>query len=129
MPTRKLASFPNSRIRPRPATREAFARKITIPVGAPVKILDANLDRTYFSLENVAPPDEANNNTLKFGYAPQGAEGSPPADLVNQGWTILPGSGLADEPSPQEVWAINLGDVIAAGPGSDIIISIEEGQG
>lgn len=133
MPTRKLASFPNSRIKPRPATRDAVDFVFTLPSsgvlgtpGAPVKILDANENRTYFNLENIAPDPAINLNSLRFGYAPLGAEGAPPADLTTNGFTIVPGAGLADQPSPQELWAVNMSDVDAT---NNIVISVEEGQG
>jgi hypothetical protein len=140
IPSIKLASFPSSRNRPRPATRFVTPNlgEFTLPAsgtigvpGAPVKLMDVNASRTYFNIENnaenmVGGVPYSPTNTLKFGYAPLGQEGAPPADLALNGFVLVPGSGIADEPSPQEIWAVNMCD---NDKDAVVIGSVEEGVG
>jgi hypothetical protein len=56
MPITLLASFPNSRIKPRPSTQAANTYQVTLDhLGNPItKIAFANLNRTYIALENLS---------------------------------------------------------------------------
>ena len=118
LPSRKLASFPNSRIKPRPATREATTDQFTIPSMVPTLILSFNENRTYFNLRNLA----VSAQNLRYGFTPLGDEGNPPVNLATDGFTLEAGDLVADEPSPQEIWVYN--ESLAP-----LIINVEEGQG
>jgi hypothetical protein len=61
----QLASFPNSRIKPRPATSQATTIQVTIPSGGLTATLVAAADpnRTYANLRNFSGAD------MYYGYA------------------------------------------------------------
>jgi len=127
MTTRKLASFPNSRIRPRPATRTARTLQDTLlgsgfvgTPGTPIKVLDRNDNRTYWTVLS-----RSTANEIRFDYAVLGTEGTPPPNILTQGFVLPPSAGLADEPSPQELWMVNMCNIV----GTNLLVSIEEGEG
>ena len=125
--TFELASFPNTRNKVSNATQRAIPLRIVIPAsgalgtpGTPVKLLDYNASRTYFKIINLNLV-----NTANYDFAPLGHEGTPPADLATDGVPVYQQAGYDDQPSPQELWAVNMCDNNGA---QDIIIMIEEGS-
>jgi len=71
MPFFLYASFPNSRIKPRPSTVTAITFVVTVAdntAAVPTLLSPANLNRTYISLENLSTADD-----MVYGYATTGA--------------------------------------------------------
>lgn len=104
-----LASFTNSRLKPRNATSVAQTFKVTIDNVVETTIRPANANRTYLTLRN----DDA-VNTILYGY---------PANfgnLLTQGFVLKFGDAV-DIESLQEVKAIALV--------APVIASIDEGSG
>jgi len=63
MPITNLASLPNSRVKPRSATRDAITRSVSIVANTITKIIDVNPDRTYLFIYNTHA-----TASLKYGY-------------------------------------------------------------
>lgn len=105
----KLASFPNSRIKPRPATRDATQFTFSIPSGVATKIADVNPDRTYYLVENLSAAQ------LRVGYEA--------LNLDTIGF-IVPGApgGVREIESLEEIW-------VYQNSGAPIDIYTEEGVG
>lgn len=101
-----LASFPNSRIKPRAATRVAVTSEATVNLTK-TKIAEADANRVYLTMRTLST-----TSPIKYGYAE--VPGTPPIDAEMQ-FTLFPGTpsgkgdALADVQSPQEIWAISLG--------------------
>lgn len=107
-PFTDLASFPNSRIKPRAATRIATpgTRSLAFTDGV-VSVLPANADRTYATLKN-------NSTTAGLTYCYGSA-----ANIATDFFRLGAGQAI-DLESPEEVFVK---------PDADLEISIEEGQG
>lgn len=58
-----LASFPNSRIKPRPATSQSDTLIVSVPAGVPTLVAPANQNRTLITLRNTSSAD-----TAYYGY-------------------------------------------------------------
>lgn len=105
----KLASFPNSRIKPRAATRVAFTSRVTIPNNVPTLLLAANPNRTYVSVYNESATD------VFYNY------GGPVVDPASS--FKIPGFGtISDMQSPQDIYVLQ-------SSGGDIVLSIDQGEG
>lgn len=96
----KLASFPNSRIKPRGATTSAFTIMVPLPGGnVPYMILPVDLNRTYVTIRNPS-------TTTDVAYQYAAVPGTPPATY---GFQIKAGEVANDLESPQEIWFVNPG--------------------
>lgn len=104
------ASFKNSRVSSRKPTSDAFTLQVTVGAGVYMKVLDANIDRTYVTFINIAPSD-----ILRYSYENIGAA------IDTDGMPLTVGMG-ADLESPQEMWVKNMG----ANP---VKLQIDYGQG
>lgn len=103
-----LASFSNSRVKPRKATESANTKQITIATSETVVSLE-NQNRTYLSLRNL---DMA--NVIFYGYPLQFG------DLIAKGFQLKAGDAI-DMESTQEIRAIAVG--------ASVNVCIDEGQG
>ena len=97
MPIVDLASFPNSRIKNRPATSLATTGKLEVLPGANRLLLDADANRTYVELRNLGPCD------IVYGY-------SDDPLLIDNGELLRADESVKLE-SPQTIYALNLGGV------------------
>lgn len=93
MPVTLLASFPNSRIKPRPARTSGNTNNQTILAGATVLIYPADLNRVSLLLRNDSPSD-----TLLYSYTS--------VNIATEGFPIRPGEAVLLE-SPQDIWVHN----------------------
>lgn len=107
-----LASFPNSRIKPRPATSQSDTSIVTCPTGMATLIAPANPNRTLITIRNIAV-----GLTGYYGYD-NAIDGSPGAN----GGFELRGGDSADIQDPGDVYFFN-------NSGSPIDVSIDEGEG
>lgn len=103
----KLASFPNSRIKPRPATRVAVTSEVNITSAGPVTILPANENRTIATLFN------SGANDIRYQYATS-------VGILASGF-LLKAGGSIDLESPEEIF----GQAI----GADSLCYVDEGEG
>ena len=103
----KLASLPNSRIKPRPATRVAVTDRILIPFAAPVSILTADPNRTLLTFFNEGP------NDIFYQYGTS-------TNILVDGFRLISGAAT-DIESPQEIFA--QADAV------DSTLSIDNGTG
>lgn len=104
MPNVKLASFPNSRIKPRAATRVANTFELDVPDidgGGPIMLVAADPNRTYITIRNVSP-------SVAFKYFYRVATNPPPvaADFTFQ---VNAGETASNIESPQELWGLSVG--------------------
>lgn len=79
----RYASFPNSRIKPRPSTTAAFTNQVTITnlVTSPfVRVVAADLNRTYMLLENFS-------SSVAFFYVYASASAINPSVVATFGVT------------------------------------------
>jgi hypothetical protein len=103
----KLASFPNSRIKPRPVTRVASTEEITVP-SLGVVTIPANVNRSYLTLFNTDP-----TNPLRYGY--------DLALVATEGFLLIKEATI-DLESPEPVYVFNPNGV-------NVAITIDEGSG
>lgn len=108
MPLSCLASFQDSRTKPRKATSTAKTYTQVVPDSA-TSIRPANANRTYLTLRN-----ESLGVDLRYAYAA--------ADLPLNGFLVRFGESV-DIESPQEIFAVS---TIAA---MTVPISMDEGSG
>lgn len=104
------ASFKNSRIASRKPTSAAFTLQVIVGAGVYMKVLDANIDRTYVTFVNITPSD-----TLRYSYGDIGAA------IDTDGMPLTVGMG-ADLESPEEMWVKNMG-------AAAVNLQIDYGQG
>ena len=103
-----LASFPNSRIKPRNAASQAATTQVNCPNGVATLVAAQNANRVYLSLRNT---DNAKN--LYYGYSP----------LVDATTGFLLRSYESFE-------VFYLGDVYIFNPNATpIVVDIDEGSG
>ena len=103
----KLASFPNSRIKPRPATRVRATDDLLVTSAVPVSIAPATPDRTSLTLFNRGAFD------LRYQYATN-------VNILVDGF-VLPSLSSVDLDSPEEVFAQAIG--------TDTTVSLDDGIG
>lgn len=106
----KLASLPNSRIKPRPSTSQSDTSNVTVGAGQTLLVLAANPNRTIATLENTSTQDE-----VYLGYGVQ-ADAQAPSGLK------LPGGSSYDVESPEDLFINNRS-------GAPVTISIDQGSG
>lgn len=111
-----LASFPNSRNFPRPATKIANTFTAVLPVGVSTSVIPANQNRTYATLRNDSAVDD-----LRFYYRHAGDPAPTLADILNDGFLLEAGDAYQID-SPEEIYAATNG-------GAPISLSIDEGEG
>jgi hypothetical protein len=76
----RLASFPNSRIKPRPARSAGVTVILSVPSGAPATlIVPANVDRTSVLVRNIDPATDG-----WYGYT-AGVDGVTEGELLKAG--------------------------------------------
>jgi hypothetical protein len=104
-----LASFPNSRIAPRPSTQIADTYTVNIPNGVNTLLVPANVNRTYLNIKN-----DSLTTYVRYDYEDTGAT------LATDGFLLAPGAAV-DIEAPLDVWVRALG--------ANVDISIDEGEG
>lgn len=107
-----LASFPNSRIKPRPARTQGSTQIATVATGGASLVLAANLNRTNALIRNLSP-----TATIWYGYD-SSIDDTPGAQ---GGFAILP-YDTANIDDPGNIY-------IYQNSGASVNISIDEGEG
>lgn len=103
----KLASFPNSRIKPRPSTRVAVTDRVLVPSAGPISLLAADPNRTILTLFNEGP------NDIFYQY-------STSLNILVDGFRLIAGAAT-DLESPEEIFV--------QADGVDSTLSIDDGTG
>jgi hypothetical protein len=113
-----LASFPNSRINPTPATSIAIQSDVVAPpntiVGPVPALVPANPNRTYLEIYNRSLTDS-------FKYIQTSGPAPTAAAILASGFEIIAGAAYEIE-SPQPVYAVSS----TAAP---VPIDLDEGNG
>ncbi len=104
-----LASFPNSRIKPRPATSIAVTSHVSCAAGVATLIQVADPNRTYLNVRNLD-----STVTIYLGY-------DPTVD-ASSGMPLVPGQEYDDIATQQNVYIFNPS-------GSAILVSLDNGVG
>jgi len=86
-----LASFPNSRIKPRPATRESITDEVVIPANTPTLLRPELDERTVLSVYN-------KTETGDFRY-----KRGDSTNIETEGFALGPAKAI-DLEGPQSVW-------------------------
>ena len=109
MALNSLASYPNSRVKPRPATSEGQVSIISLnaSTGANVSILPADANRVTATLSNISGTD------IVYDY-------SDNANILTEGFVLKDGCSI-DLESKQEIFARSTGGAV------DIQIDIGRG--
>jgi hypothetical protein len=102
-----LASFPNSRIKPRPATRICSIDEMNIPANTPTLVRGVLDERTYLTIYN-------QSTTAPLRYL-RGTN----VNISTEGF-YLSADRAVDLEGPQDLWVWSP---------SNIIVSIDEGIG
>lgn len=93
MPLIDLASFPNSRIKPRPVTEVSFQDQVTIPAGESVMIRPAQSDRVRITIYN-----QSLTGTLRYKTGDD-------TDIETIGFEVGPNRAVdLDDPQAIYVW-------------------------
>lgn len=112
MPVILLASFPNSRIKPRPARTQGHTEIATLAPGGASLVAPANLNRTNLLLRNLSATE-----TIYYGYdASVDATPGPTG-----GFAVLP-YDTANIDDPGSIYVYN-------GGLASVNVSIDEGEG
>jgi len=106
-----LASFPNSRIKPRPATTSSDTFSITVPTAVATLIAAANPNRTVLTIRNTSPTDAYYGYDAGITVAPGPTSGF-----------LLKGLDSVDIQDPGDVYVIQSSGVA-------IQIDVDAGQG
>lgn len=109
MPLFFLASFPNSRIKPRPPRSTGTAVIVAVPTGVATQILPSDANRTDLIVRNL---DSV--NTIWYGY-------SNTVDGITVGFPLKPGEAQNVD-GPQALF-------IYQNSGAPINVSYDIGQG
>lgn len=112
MPVILLASFPNSRIKPRPARTQGDTQIVSVANGGASLVAPANANRTNILIRNLSAVE-----TIYYGYDAS-VDGSVGA---NGGFAILP-YDTANIDDPGSIYIFN-------GGAAPVDISIDEGEG
>lgn len=107
----KLASFPNSRIKPRGATRERITSEIVATQVAPVQLLPINTNRTNAILFNQGDFD------VRYQYVTA-------VGILVDGFLLKTGTSVTID-TVEAIHAQSTG----AAPAETATLSIDEGQG
>jgi len=111
-----LASFPDSRTYPRPATSFAVTSSGVVPVGVVTPVISGDDNTTYVTIRNISGVDD-----LFFFYKDVG---SPPpllADILNDGMLLEAGDAYEIE-SKQDVYCATNG-------GAPVMFRLDHGFG
>ena len=108
MPFRDLASFPNSRIKPRPATRESITGEVDIPAHEATIVRSSSEERTYLSIYN-----QSDKTSLRY------VRGDNPVGIETNGFLLGADRGI-DLEGPQALWVYST---------EPITISFDDGIG
>lgn len=112
MPVSVLASFPNSRIKPRPATSQRDTSIVEVPDGGVSSVASPNQNRTDIQLRNL---DSA--NSVYYGY-----ENSIDDSVGASGSVELKAGETVSIDVTSEIFVFN-------NSGAAINIAIDEGEG
>lgn len=96
-----LASFPNTRQRPRKPTRVADVYGGIAPINVPVLAKEANKGRTYLTIRNIN-----NQDTLVYGYGPQANDMQ---FLMDNGMHLRAGDSMDIEAYEQDIYVMSIG--------------------
>jgi hypothetical protein len=107
MPFIDLASFPNSRIKPRPATRECDIKEQIIPANTPTLVSGVVPERTYITIY-----DQSLTSSLRY------LRGTS-TNISTEGF-LLGADRAVDLEGPQDLWVWSL---------LGTTISVDEGIG
>lgn len=115
-----LASFPNSRIKPRPSTTTSTTKTVALPTGAAlgtnVVLVAANANRTNLTFLNTSTTE-----TMVYGYVDSADLGAA-APGLDQGIEVGPLRSV-EILDPRAVYGHNFSDVAV------IQVDIDEGSG
>lgn len=105
----RLASFPNSRIKPRPATSQSTTTIVSIPTGTVTLVRSEDPNNTQVVLRNLS-----NSDLIFYGYVNT-------IDGVNTGFELTPLDAIViDDP----------GDVfVLQNSGGPLLVCLDNGQG
>lgn len=106
-----LASFPNSRIKPRPATTQSDTYIATVPSGVATLIAAANVNRTLITVRNNSTSD------IYYGY-----DASITGSVGANGGFLLKAYDSVDLGDPGNIY-------IFQSSGVAVLVSIDEGEG
>lgn len=107
-----LASFPNSRIKPRSATQFSFIGQVTCPADTPTRIRPILNERTVLTIYN-----QSTTVTLRYK---RGNDDTAPANIATDGFVLGPDRAI-DLEGPEALWVYPVG--------GDIDISYDDGVG
>ena len=105
----KLASLPNSRVKPRPATTQSSTVIISIPTGVVTLVRAANANNTDVMLRNLS-----NSDPLYYGYVNT-------IDGINTGFELMP-LDATDLDDPGNVFVLQ-------NSGGPLLVCLDKGQG
>lgn len=111
-----LASFPDSRQYPRPATKTAVTSSGVIPVGLVTPIILGDDNTTYVTIRNISAIDD-----MYFFYKDVGSPAPLLADILNDGMKLEAGDAYEIE-SKQDVYAATNG-------GAPVMFRLDHGFG
>lgn len=115
-----LASFPNSRINPTPATSDARQKTYVAPANTVldplVPVIATNANRTYLEVYNRSATD-----SFKFMNQKSGDPVPTKAQILADGFEVIAGAAYEIE-TPQNVYAVST----TANP---VIFDTDEGSG
>jgi hypothetical protein len=106
-----LASFPNSRIKPRPATTSSDTQIEPVPTGVATIVAPANLNRTTLTIRNLG------NTDAYYGY-----DASIDGSVGTNGGMLIKGLDSVDIDDPGDIYVFQ--NQVAV-----LNIAIDEGQG
>lgn len=111
-----LASFPDSRTYPRPATKYAVTSSGVTPVGIVTPTISGDDNTTYVTLRNISTVDP-----LFFYYKNVGDPAPSLADVINDGFLLDAGDAYQIE-SQQDVYTATNG-------GAPVLFRLDHGFG
>jgi hypothetical protein len=111
-----LASFPDSRTYPRPATKYAVTSAGIIPVGVVTPVISGDDNTTYVTIRNISLVDD-----LYFFYKDVGTAAPSLSDILNDGMKLEAGDAYEIE-SKQDVYCATAG-------GAPVLFRLDHGFG
>jgi len=105
----KLASLPNSRVKPRPATTQSTTVILSIPTGVVTLVRPANPNNTDVMLRNLS-----NANDIYYGYVNT-------IDGLTTGFKLVPLDAI-DLDDPGNIYVLQ-------NSGGPLLVCLDEGQG
>jgi hypothetical protein len=109
MPGTMLASLPNSRVKPRPATSQSSTVIIPVPTGIVTLVRAANPNNTDVMLRNLS-----NANDIYYGYVNT-------IDGITTGFKLVPLDAI-DLDDPGDVFVLQ-------NSGGPLLVCLDKGEG